>query len=48
MHKKQINFSLQEFEPKMEKLELIKKLHYDGITGSSFNILMNIMKRITL
>jgi len=48
MHKKQINFSLQEFDPKMEKLELTKKLHYDGIVGSSFNILMNIMKKITL
>ena len=48
MHKKQINYSLQEFEPKLEKLELTKKLHYDGIVGSSFNILMNIMKKITL
>ena len=48
MHKKQINFSLEEFEAKLEKLELIKKLHSDGIVGSSFNVLMNIMKRITL
>ena len=48
MHKKQISFSLEEFEAKLEKLELIKKLHSDGIVGSSFNVLMNIMKRITL
>ena len=48
LHQKQINFSLQEFEPKLEKMELTKKLHYDGIVGSSFNIMLNVMKKITL
>ena len=48
MHKKQINFSLQEFEPKIEKMELTKKLHYDGINAASFNVLFNCMKKITL
>ena len=48
MHKKQINFSLQEFDPAMQKLELLKKLATDGIDPGSFNILMNIMKKITL
>ncbi len=48
MHKKQINFSLKEFEPKLEKLELTKKLYSDGINAGSFNVLMNIMKKITL
>jgi DNA polymerase-1 len=47
IHKDQINFSLQEFEPKTEKLELMKKLHYDGISSSSFNVLFNCMKKIT-
>ena len=48
MHKKQINFSLKEFEPTMNKLEITKKLATDGIDPGSFNILMNIMKKITL
>ena len=48
IHKDQINFSLKEFEPKMEKLELMKKLHYDGINSASLNVLFNSMKKITL
>ncbi len=48
IHKDQINFSLKEFEPKMEKLELTKKLHYDGINSASLNVLFNSMKKITL
>ena len=32
----------------MQKLELLKKLATDGIDPGSFNILMNIMKKITL
>ena len=48
LHKKQINFSLEEFEPKLEKLELLKKLVYDGIGAGSFNVLFNCMKKITL
>ena len=48
LHKKQINFSLEEFEPKLEKLELLKKLVYDGIDAGSFNVLFNCMKKITL
>ncbi len=48
MHKQQINFSLKEFEAAMEKLELTKKLHCDGINGGSFNVLFNCMKKITL
>ncbi len=48
LHQKQINFSLEEFEPKLEKLELIKKLHYDGINAGSFNVLFNSVKKITL
>ncbi len=48
LHQKQINFSLQEFEPKLEKLELTKKLHYDGINAGSFNVLFNSVKKITL
>ena len=48
MHKQQINFSLKEFEAAMEKLELTKKLHCDGINGESFNVLFNCMKKITL
>jgi len=48
LHKKQINFSLQEFEPKLEKLELTKKLVYDGINAGSFNVLFNCLKKITL
>ena len=47
IHKDQINFSLKEFEPKMEKLELMKKLHYDGINSASLNVLFNSMKKIT-
>ena len=48
LHKRQINFSLEEFEPKLEKLELIKKLVYDGIDAGKFNVLFNCMKKITL
>jgi len=48
IHKKQINFSLKEFEPSMEKLELTKKLHYDGINATTLNVLFNCMKKITL
>jgi 5'-3' exonuclease len=48
LHKKQINFSLKEFDPNLEKLELTKKLYSDGINASSFNVLMNVMKKITL
>ena len=48
LHKKQINFSLKEFSPNLEKLELTKKLYSDGINASSFNVLMNVMKKITL
>tara|TARA_Y100000114_G_scaffold154083_1_gene175349 strand:- start:3452 stop:4402 length:951 start_codon:yes stop_codon:yes gene_type:complete len=48
LHQKQINFCLQEFEPKLEKLELTKKLHYDGINAGSFNVLFNAVKKITL
>jgi len=48
LHKKQINFSLKEFEPKMKKLELTQKLHYDGIKATSLNVLFNVLKKITL
>ena len=48
LHKKQINFSLKEFEPKMKKLELTQKLHYDGIKADSLNVLFNVLKKITL
>lgn len=48
IHKKQINFCLEEFEPKLEKLKLTKKLHYDGINAGLFTILFNTMKKITL
>ena len=48
LHKKQINFSLKEFEPNMKKLELTKKLVYDGINAGSFTVLFNAMKKITL
>ena len=48
LHKKQINFSLKEFEPKMKKLELTQKLHYDGIKAASLNVLFNVLKKITL
>ena len=48
LHKKQINLSLKEFEPKMKKLELTQKLHYDGIKAGSFTVLFNVMKKITL
>ena len=48
LHQKQINFSLQEFEPKLEKMELTKKLHSDGINAGSFNVLFNAVKKITL
>lgn len=48
LHKKQINFSLEEFVPKMDKLEITKKLVSDGINADSFNILFNAMKKITL
>ncbi len=48
LHKKQINFSLKEFSPNLEKLELTKKLYSDGINASSFNVLMKVMKKITL
>ena len=48
LHKKQINFSLKEFEPKMKKLELTQKLHYDGIKAGSFTVLFNVLKKITL
>jgi len=48
LHQKQINFSLKEFEPKLEKLQLTKKLHYDGINAGSFNVLFNTVKKITL
>ena len=40
--------SLKEFEAKLEKMELIKKLHYDGINAGSFNVLFNAVKKITL
>ena len=48
IHKDQINFSLKEFEPKMKKLELTQKLHYDGIKAGSFTVLFNVLKKITL
>ena len=48
LHQKQINFSLKEFEPKLEKLELIKKLHCDGINAGAFSVLFNCAKKITL
>jgi 5'-3' exonuclease len=48
LHQRQINFSLEEFEPKLEKLELTKKLHYDGISAGGFNVLFNCVKKITL
>ena len=48
LHKRQINFSLEEFEPKLEKLELLKKLVYDGIDAGKLNVLFNCMKKITL
>lgn len=48
LHKKQINFSLEEFVPNMNKLEITKKLVSDGINADSFNILFNAMKKITL
>jgi len=48
LHQRQINFSLKEFEPKLEKLELTKKLHYDGINAGGFNVLFNCVKKITL
>jgi len=48
LHQRQINFSLEEFEPKLEKMELTKKLHYDGINASGFNVLFNCVKKITL
>jgi DNA polymerase-1 len=47
LHKKQINFSLDEFEPKLEKLELVKKLVYDGIDAGKLSVLFNAMKKIT-
>ena len=40
--------TIREFEPKLEKLELTKKLHYDGINAGSFNVLFNSVKKITL
>ena len=48
LHKKQINFSLEEFEPEMNKLEITKKLVTDGINAGNFNVLFNAMKKITL
>lgn len=48
LHKKQINFSLEEFEPEMNKLEITKKLVIDGINAGNFNVLFNAMKKITL
>jgi len=48
LHKRQINFSLEEFDPKLEKLELLKKLVYDGIDAGKLNVLFNCMKKITL
>ena len=48
LHKKQINFSLKEFVPSMKKLELVQKLAYDGIKPDSLNVLLNVLKKITL
>lgn len=48
IHKDQINFSLKEFEPKLQKLELLQKLAYDGINSGSFTVLFNCLKKITL
>ena len=48
IHKKQINFSLKEFEPSMKKLELVQKLAYDGIKPDSLTVMFNVLKKITL
>jgi len=48
LHKKQINFSLKEFEPSMKKLELVQKLAYDGIKPDSLTVMFNTLKKITL
>ena len=48
LHKKQINFSLKEFEPSMKKLQLVQKLAYDGIKPDSLTVMFNVLKKITL
>ena len=48
LHKKQINFSLEEFDAEMNKLEITKKFVIDGINAGNFSVLFNAMKKITL
>ena len=47
IHKKQINFALQEFDKSYNKMEILKKMASDGIDAGKFNVLFFSLKNIT-